>query len=217
MRKIFLTVILASLLINTATAQIKKGSIFLGGDIGGTGQKTKSNDITVNKQSGVNISPVIGTAIKENLIVGINGGFGFYNSSSDINLYKNESDSYSFALFIRKYKKLGASDFYLFAQGSAGIAHYTQSQKAPAPNNLDEIKRLTAGISAYPGLSYAVSNKIQLETGFNSLVSLNYFTEKREVTNNPGAAYKSKGFSVTSSLSNATSSLFLGIRVLLGK
>jgi hypothetical protein len=71
-------IITASLLGNTATAHIKKGSIFLGGDIGGTGQKTESNGITTNKQNGINISAVIGTAIKDNLIAGINAGFGFF-------------------------------------------------------------------------------------------------------------------------------------------
>jgi hypothetical protein len=90
----------------------------------------------------------------------------FFNATSHINLNKHESDSYSVALFIRKYKKLGTSDFYLFAQGSAGIGQCTQSQKAPAPDNLDEMKRFTTSLSAYPGLSYAFNNKIHLETGF---------------------------------------------------
>ena len=69
MRKILLAIITASLFVNSANAQIKKGSIFLGGDISGSTQKTKTGGITTNKQNGINISPVFGKAIKDNLVL----------------------------------------------------------------------------------------------------------------------------------------------------
>lgn len=65
MKKIYLTIVTVSLLVCSSNAQIKKGSIFLGGDIGGSIQKTKSEGVTNNKQNGINISPVFGKAIKE--------------------------------------------------------------------------------------------------------------------------------------------------------
>jgi hypothetical protein len=92
-----------------------------------------------------------------------------------------------------------------------------QENDGPQTAYDDEIKRLTIGINANPGISFAVSKKLHLETGFNNIVSLLYFNEKREQTNVNGTAYKSRGFSVSSSLSNASSYLFIGFRVLLGK
>ncbi|HKO79710.1 MAG TPA: hypothetical protein VJU78_04905 [Chitinophagaceae bacterium] len=80
----------------------------------------------------------------------------------------------------------------------------------------DETKQFTISVNAYPGISYAVSKKLHLETGFNNLLMVNYFHGKRE-TGNPVITYKAKGFNVSSSLNNATSSLYLGFRLLIGK
>jgi hypothetical protein len=92
-----------------------------------------------------------------------------------------------------------------------------QKNDGPLTTYDDEIKRLTIGINANPGISFAVSKKLHLETGFNSIVSLSYFNEKREQSNGSNTAYKSNGFGVSSSLSNASSYLFVGFRAVLGK
>jgi hypothetical protein len=216
MRKIILAIITASLFVNSANAQIKKGSIFLGGDIGGSAQKTKEGDITTNKQNGINISPVFGKAIKDNLILGVNTGIGIANNDNPVNNWEYNTNSYNAGVFVRKYKNLATSGFYLFVQGGLGVSYYHQKQEGPSPLNFDETKRVTVGINAYPGISYAVSKKLHLETGFNNLLSLNYFTDKREV-GSPATKYKTNGFGISSSLNNATSSLYLGFRLLIGK
>jgi hypothetical protein len=77
--------------------------------------------------------------------------------------------------------------------------------------NYQQIKRNSFSLNAYPGVLYAVSKKLHLETGFNNLVSLNYYSEKQE--NNSSSSTKTKGFSMSSSLSNATSSFYLGFRL----
>ena len=63
----------------------------------------------------------------------------------------------------------------------------------------DETTRSTIGVNAYPGISYAVSKKLHLETGFNNLLMVNYFHEMRE-TGSPVETYKTNGFSVSISL-----------------
>jgi hypothetical protein len=216
MRKIILAVVVVSLVVNSVHGQIKKGSIFLGGDISGSTLQTKSDDILTNKQNGINISPVFGKAIKDNLILGVNAGFGISKTDNPVNDWQNNSNSYSAGVFVRKYKNLATSGFYLFVQYGLGVSYYNQKQKGPSPANLDETKRITAGINAYPGISYAVSKKLHLETGFNNLLSLNYFTDKREV-GSPVTKYKTNGFGISSSLNNATSALYLGFRLLIGK
>jgi hypothetical protein len=216
MRKIILAIITVSLFVSSANAQIKKGSIFLGGDIGGSIQKTKSGGITTNKQNGINISPVFGKAIKDNLIFGVNAGFGIYNNDNPVNKWEYNTNSYNAGVFVRKYKNLATSGFYLFVQAGLGINYYKQKQEGLSPMDFDETKRVTVGINAYPGISYAVSKKLHLETGFNNLLSLNYFIDKREV-GSPVTKYKTNGLGISSSLNNATSSLYLGFRLLIGK
>lgn len=215
MKKIYLTIVTVSLLVCSSNAQIKKGSIFLGGDIGGSIQKTKSEGVTNNKQNGINISPVFGKAIKENLVLGVNAGVGIYkndNPSTPSDDYKTKS--YNAGVFLRKYKNIGASGFYLFAQGGLGVGYYNERLESNF-NAYNDLKRINVGINAYPGISYGVSKKLHLETGFANLLSLNYFHETRKV-NTPASTSKTNGFNISSSLNNM-SSLYLGFRLLIGK
>lgn len=214
MKKILLAVTV-SVFACSADAQIKKGSIFLGGDIGGSTQTTKSGDITTNKQNGLNISPVFGKAIKENLVLGVNAGAGIYKNddpSTPSDEYKTKS--YGVGIFLRKYKNIGASGFYLFAQGGLGVGYYNEKQEG-GYTTYNDLKRTSVGINAYPGISYAVSKKLHLETGFANLLSLGYFHETRKVAT-PIITSKTNGFNISSSLNNI-SSLYLGFRLLIGK
>lgn len=216
MRKIILTIIV-SIFVCSANAQITKGSVFLGGDISGSSQKTKTtDDITAYKQNMINIFPVFGKAIKDNLVLGVNAGFGIYDDNNLENDWKHKTNSYSAGVFLRKYKNIGTSGFYLFVQGGFGAGYMNQKQEGPSPDNFHELKRISVGVNAYPGLSYAVSRKLHLETGFNNLLTLNYFHDKIEA-GSPLTNYKANGFSIASSLNNATSALYLGFRLLIGK
>lgn len=69
MRRIF-TLTICVLSFASLHAQIKKGSTFLGGNLGASTQKTKSADTAVNSQKGFLVSPVFGKAIKDNLVFG---------------------------------------------------------------------------------------------------------------------------------------------------
>ncbi len=217
MKKILLAVLAALLFIYSANAQIKKGSVFLGGDVGASAQKTKSGDVTTNKQNGINISPVFGKAIKENLVLGMSAGFGIYNNKYPAGSYSNlETDFYNAGVFLRKYKNIGASGFYLFVQGGINGGYMKQKQEGPFAPDLNELKRISVSINAYPGLSYGISRKLHLETGFNNLLSLGYFHDKAE-SRTTGHFSKTNGFNISSSLNNASSSLYLGFRLLIGK
>jgi hypothetical protein len=215
MKKLLLAVITVLAVANFTNAQIKKGAIFLGGDISASTQNTKSQNQTSSKQNGVLISPVFGKAIKDNLILGVHAGVGFYNNNYDNDNMKSKSNSYNAGIFLRKYKNIGNSDFYFFMQGGLNGNFSKQTQQRIAPAYNEENKYFNIALSAYPGISYAVTKKLQLETGFNNLLTLSYMNEKRTVgiTN-----YTTNGFSISSSLSyNALSSLYLGFRFLLNK
>ncbi|MFC0774636.1 outer membrane beta-barrel protein [Terrimonas alba] len=215
MRKTLLSLIVASLFVLTAQAQIKRGSIFLGGDVSGYTYKTEWENAIDQKSKGLNISPVFGKFIKDNLVVGGSLSYSVSNTENDPGT-ENKAHGYGAGVFIRKYKNIGSSGFYLFIQG--GLNGGYSKQKTDDPFTTSEIKRTTIGINANPGISYAVGKKFHLETGFNNLIAASYSHEKGESNSNSNNVdYKSNGFSVYSSLSNATSSLYLGFRLLIGK
>jgi hypothetical protein len=203
----------------TIDAQIKQGAVFLGGDIGGSIQTTKRNGMEVGSQNGLTILPVFGKAIRENLILGGEAGFNLYtNKNNDLNPgsdSKQENNSYQAGVFIRKYRPFGKSGFSMFLQGRLGF-NYFRNEYSSSYQATDKIKRYTIGISAYPGISYAVSKRLQLETGFNNLLNLNYFTENREIGGSLGYTDKTNGIGISSSINNI-SSLYLGFRLLLNK
>src|SRR5690349_21291248 len=117
MRKSLLLVLIAVSISTISFSQITKGSIFLGGDLGFSTQTSK-NPGGKTDQSGFNISPVFGKAVKENLVVGGRLNFAY----AHIDNYEGpgsefKSSTYGVGAFIRKYKPLGKSGFYLFLQG----------------------------------------------------------------------------------------------------
>ena len=218
MRKILLAIITASLFVISSKAQIKKGSLFLGGNISGTKKKTKTDGITTDKQSGISISPVIGKAIKDNFVLGLTAGVGFYDVTNSIFNLDYKSNTYTAGVFLRKYKNIGTSGFYIFVQGSLDGAFFKHKADVPPSSPASDEKRIIfVGLTAYPGISYAIGKKLHLETGFNNLLLLNYRNEKREIGDPVVSVQKTKGFDISSSLNNATSSLYLGFRLLIGK
>lgn len=216
MRKIILATIALSMFVFSANAQIKKGSIFLGGDISGFSQKTKSGDVNTYKQSGIHISPVIGKAIKDNLILGANVGFGISKSIDPVNDLKFNSSSFNAGIFLRKYRNIGTGGFYVFVQSGLNGNYNVQKQKSPSAY-FNEIKQYSIGLNANPGFSYALNNKLHLETGFNNLFSIYYSNDQRKSGSPVVTTHKTNGFGISSSLSNATSNLYLGFRLLLSK
>lgn len=198
----------------TSRAQIKKGSIFLGGDIGGSSQKTKSSGITTNTQSSLTLSPVIGIAVKDDLVVGGDAGYVFFSNKPGLSYSEFKQKDYSLGVFVRKYKPLGKSNFFIFLQARLGGDYNSIEQNLPSERDIT--KGFSIGINAYPGISYAISKRLYLETGFNNLVSLDYSFQKEEQSGGVVNVAKTKGFGISSSLNNA-SYLYIGFRLFLNK
>jgi hypothetical protein len=204
-----------------AGAQIRKGAILLGGSISGYTQKSTNNTPQSVKQNGLSISPVFGKAIRDNLVFG--GSLSF--SSQKIKNSPSTQDyarlsSYGAGVFLRKYKTIGKSGFAAFIQGDFRLGYLQQkNQSTPINNAINGTKEYSVGVSAYPGLSYAISRKVQLETGFANLLSLNFFTAKTEASQGGVFLFSSKtnGVNLNTNLNNFGSSLYLGFRILLNK
>jgi len=106
-----------------ANAQIKKGEILLGG---GVNYNTSSAGSTSGKSNSFYISPSVGQAVQDNLIVGLNL---YYSHNSQNNIYK--SNSYGGSVFIRKYKPLGNSGFSIYLEGSLGGTYNKATSNQP--------------------------------------------------------------------------------------
>ncbi|HXB42878.1 MAG TPA: hypothetical protein VNV85_02430 [Puia sp.] len=102
-----------------AHAQINKGSILLGGQINFYTQ-TISPD---QKSNWINVTPAIGKAIKDNLIVGIDVNYA--RSSNVMGVPNNQtSNLFGAGVFLRRYVQLGKG-FYVFGQERFGASYNT--------------------------------------------------------------------------------------------
>lgn len=201
-------------------AQIKKGDVLLGGTLSFNTQKTTPGDnsnTVANKQSSFTITPSIGKAIKDNLLVGFDLNFtGSKNTQGVSSGYTAKSNTYGAGVFVRKYKPLG-SGFAIFMQTRLGGNYNTsknQDEFAVYPSF--KASGYSLDLSFYPGIAYAITKRVQLETGFANLVDVNYAHSKSTTTNNNVTSTdKSNSFNISTSLSNEFG-FAVGIKVLLG-
>jgi outer membrane receptor for ferrienterochelin and colicin len=224
MKKHFYLLILFFAIAYGSQAQIKKGDILLGGTLSFNTQKTTQDNNFPSqpyKQSNFSITPSIGKAIKDNLLAGFDLTFtGSTNTQgTGAGSYANKLHNYGAGVFLRKYKPLG-SGFAIFMQTRFGGNYNTQKTQYngdPYPNS--NIKGYSFDLSFYPGIAYAITKRVQLETGFANLVDVNYSHSKNSQTtganNDVLATSKSNSFGISTSLSNGYG-FAVGIKVLLG-
>jgi hypothetical protein len=218
MKKIVL-VLLTVISLNTK-AQIEKGSLLIGGNFGFGSDKTEADNIDLSKQTNYNIYPVLGFAVKQNLIAGIMLGYGY---SEDKFLYNvpvqttREQTAVSGAVFLRKYFPL-SNKFYAYGQGNAGYQHFkNEQQRSPGK---ETFKQKIYSLNFAPGIAYELSKNFHLEAGFSELIVLYYNTKEsiQENTILPGSRSetKSEGFGLQGS-AYSSNQFIIGFRILLNK
>ena len=204
-------------------AQIKKGDILLGGTLGFNTQKTTPGDNSPTqgtKQSSFTITPSIGKAVKDNLLIGFDLTFAGSKNTQNVGASNTtKSNTYGAGVFIRKYKPLG-SGFAIFMQTRLGGNYNTQkSQYELTSYPYSKVSGYSFDLSFYPGIAYAITKRVQLETGFANLVDVNYSHSKiaytTGVNNTVTSTDKLNSFNVSTSLSN-NFGFAVGIKVLLG-
>jgi hypothetical protein len=209
-----------------ANAQIKKGTTLLGGQI--AANSGKSNVVTqtlpapstqnnTQKSSVVGIN--IGTAFKENKVVGLNFITTINKDETDfssINTSTNKSNQYEIGLFYRQYKKL-AKDFYFFGQADVA-AIFGNGTRTTTPSSFTQTSKNTGGrFYVSTGVGYAVLKKLHVEISLPNIVGLQ-FTNSKVTTNPPNARTEdSKQLSFNSALTtnNAIGNLAVGFRLIL--
>jgi hypothetical protein len=195
-----------------AAAQFEKGSILLGGDVGFGKSETKDAGNNSSTSNNFNFSPTIGFATKKNTFHGVVLNYG--TSKSEINpTNSNSSSSIGGGYFYRKYKPL-FEKFYGFLQAGANVSIGKQETKGFVDS---ETKSVNVSLSLSPGLAFAITKKVFIETGFSNIAYIYYQNGKRTVANNPSQDSESNSFGVSSSLSAAGNGLYFGFRIMLPK
>jgi len=166
------------------------------------------------EQKGLTIAPVFGKVIKENLVLGIDAGISFYNTNQNDAGIKQKQDSYTSGIFLRQYKSIGKG-FYLFLQSRLGY-RFEKYDYTTAGLSTNNYKRHTIGLTATPGISYAVGKRLHLETGLGNLFYLTYSHENGIGYYSTAGKYKANTFNAGVDL-NAFNTLYVGFRVFIGK
>ena len=210
MKKNYLLLIATLLFTATISAQIKKGSISLGGQIVYYSSNADWNTAQPNqKNKNAVFGVTAGKAVKENLVAGIAVTYGsgrvnnFYNGISFIN---SKTDQYNFGIFYRRYVKL-ARDFYFFGEGGAAYISNAQTDTDTLGGNKIKYSQAGGEISLAPGLSYRVFKKLHLEIIIPRIVNVQYAVSKMRSSTQD---FKQNQFLFNSSL-NASPLNFLGI------
>ncbi|HYH14484.1 MAG TPA: outer membrane beta-barrel protein [Flavisolibacter sp.] len=214
MKKILL---LACTIISFATitqAQIKKGSVLLGGSFGFSKNEYEA-DANEGKTKSFLAYPSAGVAIKDNWIIGLSGGLSGTRYKPEVSGNTYKSNGFSSGLFVRRYMSLSKS-FYLY--GNAGISYNkSESEERHISDYTRNIAVQGVSFSVTPGITYAVNNHFHLEAALNNLLNLSYNKNIEERVSS-GDKYKteSKTFDYGTNFSNAAP-LTIGFRFVLGK
>ena len=209
-----------SLLLN---AQIKKGALFIGGDVSVYGSKYKGTDPAnqvTSQNNGFNFSPSLGWVVKDNVIVGGRLMASFDNSKNQPLTYSAKANRIGAGIFMRKYLPLGKS-FYLFGDGglNAQSNYSKQVQSPPMQQSVYTIQKgLAITVTVFPGLSYQVKKSLFIEAALNNLISLGYVRNNTEQSNQNGNIFKgvNNSYNLSSSLGNGVP-LQLGMRWMFAK
>lgn len=189
-----------------SNAQITKGSILIGGNISADFENNRFGSFSSNKKT-ILVMPSIGLAVKENTFYGISLSYSNTNANGAENI-----NTYGGGVFIRKYRPLGKG-FYLIGQGGLST-NYSKYYQLSSSGSIETFRQLYSYFSIFPGVSYAVSNKLHLETTLNNLLTLYY--SHRSVESAGSSTAKTDLFGLGVNFRNA-SDITVGVRFIIAK
>ncbi|MBC7888807.1 MAG: hypothetical protein H7Z13_13095 [Ferruginibacter sp.] len=197
-------------------AQIKKGALFIGGDVSVNSSKFTGTNQSTSQNQAYNFYPSLGWAAKDNIIAGGRLLVSFYDSRQNV-FYSSKGHNLGAGIWMRKYLPLGKS-FYLF--GDAGISGQSIYRKQTTMQQPDYFKEKGFSISAglFPGVSYQIKNRWYLEAAFSNLISLGYERKNTEQATQGGSVSKgvNNSFNISGSLGNGVP-LQVGMRWIINK
>jgi len=208
MKKNLLLIATAFCFVNISHAQISKGSVWLGGNLG----FNTSNDY-YTKSSAYNIYPAVGFAFKNNNVSGLELRFGGSHFESKYDTSK--STTKGIGLWDRQYWTI-IKRLYVFADFK-GSYDATKDDQGSAIGNSMHSTGWIVGLSASPGISFGVTKWFYLESGFNNLFYFNYNKKNNTSIDQSGkTTYDSHSASGGINL-DGESAFVVGVRFLIAK
>jgi hypothetical protein len=214
--KLLVTAALLFSVFLTANAQIEKGTWIIGGQAAYNQTKNDATTpmITDQKNNAAVFNVSIGTAIRQNNILGIaliyapQKSFYTNNSTTQIDL---KGHTKGVGVFYRAYKQLG-NDFYLFGQGDA---LYSNLRSTNNVGNKVSITGNSGSISFTPGISYAVLRNVHMELAMPGILGINYSKTKSD-TEGVSAQTNQEAFNVYTNLNSGLLENFgIGFKIFL--
>lgn len=180
------------------------GQIFVGGDFGFNSHTNKTKEMgTVTREYSdysLSLAPEAGKFLSEKVAIGIALGFSVGGSHS-VNANETTTKSSSFGInpFVRYYAWKSIK-FSIYGEGRTGV-EFSRSSRTTGPITDDDPDVTRLSVSIYPGLSYALTEKLELETSLRFLsAGYSYQISKEGTTKN-----NSSGFNAGAGLSNILS------------
>lgn len=176
-------------------AQITKGSTFIGGQISVYTNKSTTDGATTQKEHSIFISPAVGTAIRQNLIAGIDLTYGYSSSYNGI----TKGNTFGGGFFLRKYFAI-SNRFNFFVQGRSGYSH---SKLESAPSNYSYTYTSdVANLGLYPGVSFRLNRVLHIEAGLNNLALFSYSHSTNKQASSPNQSSNNFSFSTSTTGTN---------------
>jgi len=213
MKKFLLSLFTIISIASSLHAQIGKGSLWLGGGVGYS--KSENNDTSYPyTMKTLSINPSIGIAISDNLIVGVTLSYSIIDDNASRNYYLNSKNKqYGGGIFVRQYIPV-VNRLYIFGEGDATYTTFKFDKTIDDGNRSHTYnKGWTCAISFYPGVSFALTKKLQIEAGFNNLLSIQY-TKRKNNENSFYGEFHSNNFNARLNLENGAA-FTLGFHLLL--
>jgi hypothetical protein len=151
----------------------------------------------------------VGKFVKDNFVWGGELQIAGYKHKFAYDSYQKNS-TVGAGTFVRKYFPI-LDRLYIFGQASFGVSYISETSRGTS--NGYSSKGYSVGISAYPGMSFAISKKVYVETGLANLVTLYYAHKKIRETAILNTA-RTDDFHFSTSLDSETG-LTVGIRVII--
>lgn len=206
MKKMF-TCISLSVLAFAASAQIEKGTYWLGGNLG-FGSRKSTNDYQEQKSSNFNSLLSVAKATKPNKFWGVYVGYDVYNNS---NTYYNPNPSFSKTE--NRSVSLGVfkQDYYNIKNNWYWFMNYALNMGLNYNYNLDteDSRGWNARAGLTPGIAYQLNKNFILQTSMNNIFQCSYSKTKGNNFNS-----KSESFSTSIQLPSI-SNISIGIQWLI--
>ena len=216
MRKFFALLFPITCMSTITSAQIKQGSILLGGQVS---SYNSTIDYSTNQRSQKNNSSTfniaVGKAFKENSVFGINLTYSPSSFSYSYNNYVNTKQRfYSLGVYARQYKKL-VKDLYFFTELGGAYVFSTQIDTDTLGTKLSTGKGSGGQLNLTPGISYKICKKINLEVTIPNIVYVQYAITKNETISPPQNSKETRFLFSTNLTSSFINNLGIGFRLIL--